>query len=192
MSEVSTHIHVWLSNGQCSHCRTTKERYLVALEAKLAEVMTGLAALSPTLANDPRPYTIEDALQVVAAEYAALIQDDAKIEDELAEAQQDKKVLAGDVTTLNRMVTGLMDERDALKATVERMQPVVTAARRLKPWCMITHGHVPSGWAELLAALNAGKEAPPPSYTVCVHCGYEKSPTCACKCDVILTVRIDQ
>ena len=54
------------------------------------------------------------------------------------------------------------EERDALKAVVERAQIVVEAARKLNPWCMVTHGHVLSGWAELLvalAALDEGKRA---------------------------------
>ena len=72
--------------------RNLQQAYLSAdgncetLEAKLAEVMTGLAALSPTLANDPRPVDALDALRVVAAEYTALVQDHAKLEGKLAEA----------------------------------------------------------------------------------------------------------
>ena len=33
---MSTHIHVWLSNNQCSHCPTTKDRYILQLEQDLA------------------------------------------------------------------------------------------------------------------------------------------------------------
>ena len=52
-------------------------------------------------------------------------------------------------------------ERDALQATLEQAQTVIEAARKINPWCMLTHGHVPTGWREFrvaLATLDAEKE----------------------------------
>ena len=92
-------------------------------------------------------------------------------------------------------------ERDALKATVERAREALrkaadtfadlqTASDVLGRTLVAESCRIAKeATLEALAALDAGKEAPPPtSYTVCVHCGgrapHGHAQDCACRVEV--------
>lgn len=140
------------------------------LERQLAEVMIGLVALSPTLANDPRPVDVLGALRVVTAEYAALIQDHAELEGELAKTQTELSELkvgahADETGHLHRCarVNGVWNcakgcavaERDALKA---RLAAALNLLREAETQWSSDYLWKKWGMSEAIAALDVGKE----------------------------------
>ena len=43
----------------------------------------------------------------------------------------------------------------SLQSRRQLERAVIEAARKLNPWCMTSHGHKPTGWDELQAALKS-------------------------------------
>ena len=54
---MSTHIHVWLSNNQCSHCPTTKDRYILQLEQDLTATQQRLVEAERLITRWAQEYT---------------------------------------------------------------------------------------------------------------------------------------
>ena len=142
--------------GVCNcHLKT-----IAGLERELTNVTTGLIALSPTLANDPRPVGITAALAVVAAEYASLIQDHADLERRLAEAQI--QILYEQERNRNNVALAC-EERDGLRATLAQAREALLDSNELLD--SVRDENDEGGIADqieanrkALAALDAGKE----------------------------------